>query len=297
MAVPPRPTGTRFATRGVARLAYDRAGTSAGGRSPVLLLHALLADRGALAVLRDALAVDRPVLSPDFRGHGASAAVAGRRLTVADLAADVVAVLDAEGVGAAHLVGHGLGGAVALALAAGDPARIRSLVLVEPAVGSVLDRDPNLAPETFAVRQAGRAAARAAAEAADKELTDRALDLWLDPRWGRGWRDRLSRPRLGAIRRHAAALAGCLTALDAFAGPPHPLAALGVPVLLVRGDAAAAEDRLIGDRLADGLPDAPAVIPSPVGPDPGLGEDGAAALAVLVAAFLDRIDAARVGGA
>jgi len=287
----PRPAGTRFATRGVARLAYDRAGVPAG-RTPVVLLHALLADRTALAALRDALAGERVVLSPDCRGHGASAAVAGRRLTVADLAADVVAVLDAEGVGAAHLVGHGLGGAVAVALAGAAPGRARSLVLVEPAVGGVLDRDPTPAPEAFALRQASRAAARAAADAADKELTDRALDLWLDPRWGRGWRDRLTRPRLGAIRRHAGALAGCLGALDAFAGPAMPLTGLGVPILLALGDAALAENRLVVAHLAAGLAEAPVVIPSPDEPDPGLGAAGAAALAAHLVAFLDRIEAA-----
>jgi pyruvate dehydrogenase E2 component (dihydrolipoamide acetyltransferase) len=41
-------------------------------------------------------------------------------------------VLDALGAGRAHLVGHSMGGAVALAVAAGAPGRIASLTLIAP---------------------------------------------------------------------------------------------------------------------------------------------------------------------
>ena len=48
------------------------------------------------------------------------------------LADAVVGVLDAIGAERAHLAGHSMGGAVALAVAARDPARIRSLTLIAP---------------------------------------------------------------------------------------------------------------------------------------------------------------------
>ena len=48
------------------------------------------------------------------------------------LADAVLGVLDALGADRAHLVGHSLGGAVALAVAARDPARIASLTLIAP---------------------------------------------------------------------------------------------------------------------------------------------------------------------
>jgi pyruvate dehydrogenase E2 component (dihydrolipoamide acetyltransferase) len=49
------------------------------------------------------------------------------------LAEAVTGVLDALGAARVHLVGHSLGGAVALAVAAGDPGRIASLTLIAPA--------------------------------------------------------------------------------------------------------------------------------------------------------------------
>ena len=48
------------------------------------------------------------------------------------LADAVTGVLDALGAERAHLVGHSMGGAVALAVAARDPARIASLTLIAP---------------------------------------------------------------------------------------------------------------------------------------------------------------------
>ena len=48
------------------------------------------------------------------------------------LADAVTGVLDALGAGRAHLVGHSMGGAVALAVAARDPGRIASLTLIAP---------------------------------------------------------------------------------------------------------------------------------------------------------------------
>lgn len=54
----------------------------------------------------------------------------GSAITVEQMADDARAVLDAEGVAAAHVVGHSLGGLVALQLALGRRARVRSLSLL-----------------------------------------------------------------------------------------------------------------------------------------------------------------------
>ena len=295
------PSLTRFATRGAYRLAYewhdaDRAeGDPLGAPviAPMVLLHDLLGDRSAFAPVRAAFAT-RSALVPEARGHGASAALADRRVTVADLALDTLAVMDAAGVIAAHVIGHGLGGATALAIALAHSDRVDSLTLVEPSLGAILDRDPN--PEEFAARTATRAAARAAADAAYKGLTDRSLDLLLDPRWGRGWRERLARPRLAAIRRHAGALAGCLTALDGQVVSSEAVAGLTLPVSVVRGDAAAAIDCLICDRLVSLLPGARLqTVPSPVAFGTVFDHDRGRALAAIVKPFLATADHHKVG--
>jgi pimeloyl-ACP methyl ester carboxylesterase len=67
-------------------------------------------------------------LAPDQRGYAAGARPRGRRAyRVAELVADVEALIDASGAAQAHLVGHDWGAAVAWAVAAKRPDRIATL--------------------------------------------------------------------------------------------------------------------------------------------------------------------------
>jgi pimeloyl-ACP methyl ester carboxylesterase len=67
------------------------------------------------------------------RGLGESTRPVGTRPTsVAAQAEDAAGLLDHVGVDRAHVVGHSLGGAIALELAARHPTRVASLVLLEP---------------------------------------------------------------------------------------------------------------------------------------------------------------------
>ena len=262
---------TRFARRGSARLAYEATGEPEARL--VVALHDLLADRASLAPLRDALlAAGFRVVVPDLRGHGASAAIAAPTLSMADLTTDLLAVLDAETDGAADVVGHGLGGALGLALAEIVPARVRSLALLEPAVAGILAADPDLLSRDAAARV--RDAAREASDLAGRGQSDRALDRWLEPRRGRGWRDRLSRAQLGAVRRHAAALGPILAAESTHAPRPEGLADLSAPTLLLRLADAPALDRAVAERLT-AIPGAHSVVLAPSGAplaDPALAE-------------------------
>ena len=67
------------------------------------------------------------------RGYGASAPPAPP-FGIEDQARDCLAVLDGLGVDRAHVVGHSIGGLIALQLALAAPDRVRSLTLVEPAL-------------------------------------------------------------------------------------------------------------------------------------------------------------------
>jgi pimeloyl-ACP methyl ester carboxylesterase len=75
------------------------------------------------------LAVDRPVIMVDHRGHGLSAR-GDTRFEVADDADDLAGVLDALGVGQVDLVGYSMGGVIAQAMASRHPGRVRKLVLM-----------------------------------------------------------------------------------------------------------------------------------------------------------------------
>jgi 3-oxoadipate enol-lactonase len=68
------------------------------------------------------------VILPDLHGHGASAP-ATSLYTIADLAADMVALLDHLGVGSAALCGLSLGGMVALQLTVERPDRAAATVV------------------------------------------------------------------------------------------------------------------------------------------------------------------------
>jgi pimeloyl-ACP methyl ester carboxylesterase len=69
------------------------------------------------------------------RGLGGSThPVAAGPTSIAVQAQDAVQLLNHLGVDRAHLVGHSLGGAIALELAAHHPTRVASLALLEPAL-------------------------------------------------------------------------------------------------------------------------------------------------------------------
>jgi pyruvate dehydrogenase E2 component (dihydrolipoamide acetyltransferase) len=108
----------------------------------VLLIHGFGGDKNSWLFLQEPLAARHRVYALDLPGHGASAKdVGGADLGGADpagadlggvLADAVVGVLDAVGAERAHLVGHSMGGAVALSVAARDTGRIASLTLIAP---------------------------------------------------------------------------------------------------------------------------------------------------------------------
>ena len=106
----------------------------------VLLVHGYGGDRNSWLFLQEPLAARYRVYALDLPGHGTSAKDVGDGPAGTEgpggplgvLADAVTGVLDALGAGRAHLVGHSMGGAVALAVTARDPGRIASLTLIAP---------------------------------------------------------------------------------------------------------------------------------------------------------------------
>ena len=110
------------------KISYAGAGTDG---EVILLVHGYGGDRNSWLFLQEPLAARYRVYALDLPGHGTSAKDVGDG-SIGMLAGAVTGVLDALGADRAHLVGHSMGGAVALAVAASAPGRIASLTLIAP---------------------------------------------------------------------------------------------------------------------------------------------------------------------
>jgi len=108
------------------RLHYEAFGRR--DRPAVLMIQGLGADKHGWDMQRYVLAARYRVIALDNRGAGRSDKPFGQ-YTLEQMAQDALAVLDAEGVGAAHVVGASMGGAIAQIIALGHPERVRSLTL------------------------------------------------------------------------------------------------------------------------------------------------------------------------
>jgi pimeloyl-ACP methyl ester carboxylesterase len=107
------------------RLGYDDDGSG----EALVLLHGFLFDRGVWAATAEHFAPSCRIVRMDLRGSGASECGAGPALMEA-LAGDLFGLLDALDVERAVVVGHGMGGFVALAFFRMYAERVAGLGLV-----------------------------------------------------------------------------------------------------------------------------------------------------------------------
>ena len=106
-----------------------------GAGPPVLMLHGGGPGASGLSNYArniDALATRFRVLVPDLPGYGGSSKGVNSEDPFGDLAAAMLALLDALGIDRAHVVGNSLGGACALRMALEQPGRVDRLVLMGP---------------------------------------------------------------------------------------------------------------------------------------------------------------------
>ncbi len=113
---------------------YDAANPGLVPAPPVVLLHGFLGSGGNWHSIARRLSATRTVLLPDARNHGRSPHADGH--AYADMAADVVALLDREHIDRAAVVGHSMGGKAAMHLALTRPDRVDRLALVDIAPGA-----------------------------------------------------------------------------------------------------------------------------------------------------------------
>lgn len=112
-------------------IAWEEAGT---GAPAVVLLHGWCCDRGFLAPQQAHLAARHRVIAVDLPGHGASDAPR-RDYGAAALAADVAWLCARLGLARPIVVGHSLGGAVAVELALAAPTAAAAVVVLDTTIG------------------------------------------------------------------------------------------------------------------------------------------------------------------
>jgi pimeloyl-ACP methyl ester carboxylesterase len=113
--------------RGGVSLAYEEVGA---GDPPLVLVHGIASHRGFWAPQLQRFGADHRVVAVDLRGHGASDAPV-QRYPIAALADDVGWMCEQLGVTRPVVIGHSLGGIVALELAATRPELVAGAVMID----------------------------------------------------------------------------------------------------------------------------------------------------------------------
>lgn len=115
-------------------LAVDDGGSSArpGSEVPVVFVHSLAGSSTHWNAQLEHLRSNRRAVAFDFRGHGRSDPAQNGDYSIAGMAGDIAAVVNSLGLQQFVLVGHSMGGGVALIYAGDHPDRVAGLLLVDP---------------------------------------------------------------------------------------------------------------------------------------------------------------------
>jgi 3-oxoadipate enol-lactonase len=120
---------------GAIEIEYEEHGA---GARPFVLVHGFTGSRDDFREVLPRLASRGRTVAPDLRGHGGSGHPAGGTGYDFDaLTRDLAGLLDALGIARCDLLGHSMGGMVALRLALAEPGRVASLVLMDTAAEPV----------------------------------------------------------------------------------------------------------------------------------------------------------------
>ncbi|MGH2721176.1 MAG: alpha/beta fold hydrolase [Actinomycetota bacterium] len=144
------------------RLSYVAQGTG----PPVVFVHGAFSDERYWEPQREAVAEEYRFIAVTNRYHGTGAwPDDGQQYGAATHAADLAAFVRGLNAGPVHLLGFSAGGVLATLLASEHPDLVRSLILVEPAIGGLLTADVSEAKPVLDDRVATLTAVGTAADA------------------------------------------------------------------------------------------------------------------------------------
>ncbi len=181
------------------------------------------------------------VLRYDARGHGRSA-TRDEPAEIWDLAADLVGILDALGIGRAHIVGLSLGGMTGQALASRHPDRVVSLTLM--ATAAFMPSEASWNERAALVRAQGTAA-----------IVDATLGRWFTAGYPERAPEQVAPIRERFVGIDRAGYAVCCGAIGRMDLRPH-LGAVAAPTLVIAGRDDPATPVAMAEEIRSLVPDA-----------------------------------------
>jgi 3-oxoadipate enol-lactonase len=214
--------------------------TGTPGAPTVILSHGLAADLSMWEPQLDMLSPSFSVLAYDIRGHGGSSATPGD-YSLAQLAKDVLALMDSLGIAKAHYVGLSLGGMIGQYLGAWHGERLTSLTLC--------------ATTSDAPKAAWDARVREARELGVAPLAEATVDRWVTPGFKRDQPELMEKMRAMVLGTSLDGYAGCAAAIR-----DMELAAvlnrIAAPTLVIAGEADTSTPLPVLERIAQSIPGA-----------------------------------------
>ena len=167
------------------RLEFAYASDGVDQGVPLVLLHGFTGHRDDFAQVLPALSQGRRVLAPDLRGHGESGRGAGpEEYTFFECMLDLLAFLDALGIEQCDLLGHSMGGMVAVRFALEHPTRLRSLILMSTSASGFGDEtNESLRKGSVFVEEGGLVPLQGAMETVGRANPDPVIELWAERYW------------------------------------------------------------------------------------------------------------------
>ena len=246
-------------------LYYERAGSG----EPVVFSHGIPTDYRAwggqveeFSKRFSTVTYSRRYASPNQRTGDVSDSTVGAN------AADLKGLIEKLGFGPVHLVAHSYGGFVAAFLAADHPDLVRTLVLVEPAIATLLVEDPNSSGQMLSLLIRSPSVALSARrfqsgslapslKALDSGKNDKAVRLNVDGIQNKlGAFDSMPESARKMMVDNARTIAELRTTLPPFKAN---IGKISCRTLVINGEGSAVWLRRIGELVARGVPNSEAI--------------------------------------
>jgi len=234
--------------------AIDLSYKVSGEGPPLLIMHGLLGSSRNWQSIGKALARQRRVFVVDLRNHGQSPW--SDEMTYPAMVADILRLLDSQEIHAAGVIGHSMGGKLAMALALSEPSRVTSLAVLDIAPVAYAHEFDSIIDAMLKVPLAKLAKRKQVEAALSAELTDAGLAAFLAQNVADEGGELRWRINLRSLASNMPQITGWPGELDARQYAGHALFLRGARSDYVRAEHQHKISRLFPGAVIETLPDA-----------------------------------------